>query len=66
MMSLLQRYREFETLEDYKAEVKAKIKEQKAEEGKRKENQAVEQAVENAEMDIPAAMIDTQDKQMAR
>ena len=45
-----------ETLEEYKAEVKAKIKERKENEGKeKKENQAVEQAVANAEMDIPAA-----------
>ena len=37
---------EAETLEDYKAEVKAKIKERKENEGKeKKENQAVEQAV---------------------
>ena len=45
-----------ETLEDYKAEVKAKIKERKENEGKeKKEDQAVEQAVANAEIDIPAA-----------
>ena len=57
---------EAETLEDYKAEVKAKIKERKENEGKeKKENQAVEQAVANAEIDIPAPMIDLQAKQMA-
>ena len=46
---------EAETLEDYKAEVKAKIKERKENEGKeKKENQAVEQAVANAEIDLQA------------
>ena len=54
------------TLEDYKAEVKAKIKERKENEGKeKKENQAVEQAVANAEIDLPAPMVDLQAKQMA-
>ena len=57
---------EAETLEDYKAEVKAKIKERKETEGKeKKENQAVEQAVANAEIDLPAPMVDLQAKQMA-
>ena len=40
---------EFDTLDEYKADVKAKIKEQKATDGKRKqEDQAVEQAIKNA------------------
>ena len=57
---------EAETLEDCKAEVKAKIKERKENEGKeKKENQAVEQAVANAEIDLPAPMVDLQAKQMA-
>ena len=57
---------EAETLEDYKAEVKAKIKERKENEGKeKKENQAVEQAVANAEIDLPEPMVDLQAKQMA-
>ena len=58
---------EFDTLEEYKADIKAKIKEQKNAEGKRqKEDQAVEKAVANATMDIPEAMIDTQVQQMAQ
>ena len=58
---------EFDTLEEYKADIKAKIKEQKIAEGKRQqEDQAVEQAVANASMDIPEAMIDTQVRQMAQ
>ena len=57
---------EAETLEDYKAEVKAQIKERKENEGKeKKENQAVEQAVANAEINLPAPMVDLQAKQMA-
>lgn len=56
---------EFDTLDEYKADVKAKIKEQKADEGKRrKEDQAVEKAVANASMEIPDAMVDTQARQM--
>lgn len=56
---------EFDTLEAYKADVKAKIKEQKAAEGKtNQENQAVEQAIANASMEIPQPMIDTQARQM--
>lgn len=57
---------EFDTLEEYKADVKVKIKDEKAAEGKtKKEDQVVEQAVKNAEMEIPKAMIETQVKQMA-
>ncbi len=56
---------EFDTLEEYKADVKAKIKEQKTSEGKAKqEDQVVEQAIANATMEIPEAMIETQARQM--
>ena len=56
---------EFDTLEEYKADVKAKIKEQKAADGKRnQEEQAVEHAVKNAEYEIPQPMIETQTTQM--
>ena len=58
---------EFDTLEEYKADIKAKIKEEKVSEGKRKqEDQAVEQAVANASMEIPQPMIDTQVNQMVQ
>ena len=54
-----------ETVDAYKAEVKAKIKERKENEGKQKrEDQSVEQAVANAEMDIPETMISFQSRQM--
>lgn len=57
---------EFDTLEEYKADIKAKIKEEKTNEGKRKqEDQAVEAVIAGAQMDIPEAMIDTQARQMA-
>ena len=57
---------EFDTLEEYKADVQVKIKDEKAAEGKtKKEDQVVEQAVKNAEMEIPKAMIETQVRQMA-
>lgn len=56
---------EFDTLDAYKNDIKAKIKEQKISEGKRKqEDQAVEAAVANATMEIPEAMLDTQVSQM--
>ena len=58
---------EFDTLDAYKADIKAKIKEQKQADGNRqKEDQAVEKAVANASMEIPEAMIDTQVQQMAQ
>ena len=57
---------ESETVDAYKAEVKAKIKDRKEREGRqKKEDQAVEQAVANAQIDIPDSMIDLQTKQMA-
>ena len=57
---------EFDTLEEYKADVKAKIIEQKAAEGKAKqEDQVVEQAVKNATYELPEAMVETQAEQMA-
>ena len=58
---------EFDTLDEYKADIKAKIKEKKIADGKRqKEDQAVEKAVANATMEIPEAMIDTQTQQMVQ
>ena len=55
-----------ETVDDYRAEIKAKIKERKENEGKQKrEDQSVEQAVENAQIDLPEPMIDLQARQMA-
>ena len=52
---------EFDTLEEYKADVKKNLEEKKADAAKRaKEDAAVEAAVANASMEIPEAMIDAQ------
>jgi len=57
---------EFDTIAEYKADVKEKLEEQKAAEGKRKkEDQAIDKAVANATIEIPQPMLDTQVNQMA-
>lgn len=56
---------EFSTLEELKADIKAKIKEEKIAEGKKKqEEEAIEAAVANAQMDLPEAMVETEARQM--
>lgn len=56
---------EFETLEEYKADIKEKIREDKKAQAKtERENKIVDTAVENATMDIPEAMIEEQVQQM--
>ncbi len=56
---------EFETLKEYKASVKKSLTERKKEEVKRhKEEIVVESVVENAEMEIPAPMLDEYVQQM--
>ena len=56
---------DFSTLEELKADIKAKIKEEKIAEGKKKqEEEAIEAAVANAEMDLPEAMVETEARQM--
>ena len=56
---------EFETLAEYKEDIKKKLTEKKEKEARaKKESQAVEKAVENATMEIPDAMIDTQVQSM--
>lgn len=57
---------EFDTLEEYKNDLKAKLTEQKETEAKNAlEDQAISAVIENAKMEIPEAMIDTQVRQMA-
>lgn len=57
---------EFDTLAEYKEDLKKKLTEKKEKEAKSaKETAAVEKAVENASMDVPEAMIDAQVRQMA-
>ena len=56
---------EFNTLEEYKADVRKKLEEKKEAAAKEaKEEAAIAKAIENAQMDIPEAMIDTQTRQM--
>ncbi len=57
---------EFDTLDEYKEDMKATILEKKEKEAKiAKENKVVEKIIENTAMDIPEAMIETQVRQMA-
>ena len=56
---------EFDTLAEYKEHVKTNLVERKENEAKRaKEDAAVDKAIENAQMDIPEAMLMTQCRQM--
>lgn len=56
---------EFETLDEYKADVKAKLAETKEKQAATdNENNVVEKVVANASMDIPEAMIDQQARNM--
>ena len=57
---------EFETLAEYKESVKKDLEEKKAEEAKlEKEDKVVDAIIAAAKMDIPAAMLETQQRQMA-
>ena len=56
---------EFDTLAEYKENVKKELTEKKEAEAKTaKENAVIDKVIENAQMDIPEAMIDTQCRQM--
>ena len=56
---------EFDTLAEYKEDVKKNLTEKKEKEARTaKENAAVDTAIENAQMDIPDLMIQTQCRQM--
>lgn len=56
---------EFDTLAEYKEDVKKNLTEKKEKEARAaKENAAVDKAIENAQMEIPDAMVDTQVRQM--
>lgn len=57
---------DFETLDEYKADLKAKVLERKEKEAKTaKQNALVDKAVENASMEIADAMITSQARNMA-
>ena len=58
---------EFDTLEEYKADIRKNMEEARKEEAKHAaENQLVEKAVENAEMVIPGPMVDMEASQVAQ
>ena len=55
----------FDTLAEYKEDVKKKLEEKKAEEAKTaKENAVIDAVIEDAGMEIPDAMVDTEQRQM--
>lgn len=57
---------EFETLAEYREDVRKNLEEKKAEEAKNeKEDKVVEAIIADAKMDIPEAMLETQQRQMA-
>lgn len=57
---------EFDTMDEYKADIKKNLTEKKEAAAKReKENAAVEKAVENASMEIPEAMVMEQVRRMS-
>lgn len=56
-----------DTLEDYKAEIKAKLAENKTAQAKnQKEDAVVDAVIANAEMNIPDAMVETQQRQIVQ
>ena len=56
---------EFDTLEEYKADVRKNLEAKKAEAAKTaKEDAVVDKIIENASMEIPDAMVETQTRQM--
>ncbi|MBQ0028016.1 MAG: trigger factor [Lachnospiraceae bacterium] len=56
---------EFDTLDEYKADVKKKLEEKKVADAKNaKEDAVIEAIIADAKMDIPEAMIETQKRQM--
>ena len=58
---------EFDSMEEYKADIRAKLLNDKEEQAKNTmENALVEKAVENAQMDIPDAMVESQVDQMVQ
>ena len=57
---------EFDTLAEYKEDIKKNLTEKKEKEAKtKKEDQAVEKAVANATMEVPEAMVQSTQEQMA-
>lgn len=56
---------EFDTLEEYKADIRKKLTEKKQEDAKNaKEDAVIDAVIANAQMEIPDAMVETQQRQM--
>lgn len=56
---------EFETLDEYKADIKARLLKDKEEDAKKvKEDAVIEKIIEGAQMEIPEAMVDFQTEQL--
>ncbi len=56
---------DFDTLDEYKADIRKKLQEKKEQDAKvENENKVIEKVVENAQMELPQQMIDTQAREM--
>lgn len=56
---------DFDTLDEYKADIRKKLQEKKEQDAKvENENNVIEKVVENAQMELPQPMIDTQAREM--
>ena len=56
---------DFDTLDDYKADIRKKLQEKKDQDAQvENENNVIEKVVENAQMELPQPMVDTQAREM--
>ena len=56
---------DFDTLDEYKADIRKKLQEKKEQDAKvENENHVIEKVVENAQMELPQPMVDTQAREM--
>ena len=56
---------DFDTLDEYKADLRKKLQEKKEQDAKvENENNVIEKVVENAQMELPQPMVDTQAREM--
>ena len=56
---------DFDTMEEYKADIRKKLQEKKEQDAKvENENNVIEKVVENAQMELPQPMVDTQAREM--
>lgn len=56
---------DFDTLDEYKADIRKKLQEKKEQDAKvENENNVIEKVVENARMELPQPMVDTQAREM--